>query len=943
MTTTLTSIFEALLKASWQGVVLIGLVLLAQWIFRRRLPARWRYCLWLLVLLRLLVPISPESAFSVYNLAPTEESNVYIGGRAVLERYFYPGEIVRAETELTETQAIAETSPVALEASSPKRIPVMILLMGIWLVGVVVLGLVFMVGIIRFSKRVRLHRIVDNPSVIAILNESRRAVGLNTPVVLVETPGISAPAMYGMLRPRLLLPQGFIDRFSQAHLRLVFLHELTHLKRRDHLVNWLILTATLFHWFNPIVWLAFIRMRADRELACDEQVLLISPDSHNKDYGRMLITLMEDLSQPARLPGLVGIVENKNDIERRIKMIARFTRRRRWYGLFVLPLAIFGLVTLTDAKTRKRSADKDLIATIKQYDGKIKYDESQAGRPIIGVSFADTAPWTPKEKKVTDTLLERLGDLKELEELELCAGIISDQGLAHLKDLSNLRKLNLKWTPISGAGLKHLKEARHLTELNIARTEIDDSGLACLQQFPNLEILHLGNGKKITDAGLVHLVGLRKLRELTFVGVKLTQAGSVHLAKLTNLEKLVGLGRYYFSEATFDNEALRRLKNLSKLKHLDLGYTKVNDEGMETLKNFPNLRFLSISRSQITGAGLSNLKHLTDLEELHLGGPQQYNDQAIENLKIFPKLKRVFLGAKNNPAFGSFPNGGRISDASVRTLANLGLEILQDEGYGAWPEPLRLCGEIIDDSSLTWLKKLAKLEGLHLGRDSKVTDAGLAHLRDIKGLKRLEIYGGQFTANALAQIGESSNLQELMLVDKSEMEVVHQKDALTNLKSQLTGLKDQAEVQFPSVRPPIRYMIELAALDEANRGLFRFQYPPNISDVGLAQIGKLENLTELTLNSSRITDAGLKVLKRLRKLEKLVIIRTQVTDAGVIHLSKLPKLRILYLDKTKVTDITLRHLKEFPELEAVSLRKTSVTSKGIEESKKEMPHLDISN
>src|SRR5438034_5959934 len=58
-----------LLRASLQASVVIGLVLLAQWLFKKRLSPRWRYCLWSLVLVRLMLPVSPESAFSIFNYA----------------------------------------------------------------------------------------------------------------------------------------------------------------------------------------------------------------------------------------------------------------------------------------------------------------------------------------------------------------------------------------------------------------------------------------------------------------------------------------------------------------------------------------------------------------------------------------------------------------------------------------------------------------------------------------------------------------------------------------------------------------------------------------------------------------------------------------------------------------------------------------------------------
>src|SRR5947207_9601564 len=61
--------FQWILQCSWQAAVLAGLILLVQWLFRKRLSPEWRYGLWLLLVLRLLMPVSPQAAFSVFNLA----------------------------------------------------------------------------------------------------------------------------------------------------------------------------------------------------------------------------------------------------------------------------------------------------------------------------------------------------------------------------------------------------------------------------------------------------------------------------------------------------------------------------------------------------------------------------------------------------------------------------------------------------------------------------------------------------------------------------------------------------------------------------------------------------------------------------------------------------------------------------------------------------------
>ena len=76
-------------------------------------------------------------------------------------------------------------------------------------------------------------------------------------------------------------------------------------------------------WFNPFVWFAFHRMRIDRKLACDALALTHEGEKENRPYGQTIIKLLENFSRPAVAPGLAGILEIKNQMQRRISMIAQ--------------------------------------------------------------------------------------------------------------------------------------------------------------------------------------------------------------------------------------------------------------------------------------------------------------------------------------------------------------------------------------------------------------------------------------------------------------------------------------------------------------------------------------------------------------------------------------------------------------------------------------------
>jgi beta-lactamase regulating signal transducer with metallopeptidase domain len=161
------------------------------------------------------------------------------------------------------------------------------------------------------------------------VSDCSRTMGLK-PIPVVEMDALSGPALFGVWRPRLLFPLGLADQLSDEELRLVVLHELGHLKRRDLFLQGLLVVSQAVHWFNPLVWLAGRLAREDRELACDEFVMAHTSHSGGHAYAKTLLRVL-GLSRPGRpmLPA-VGILETKNQLKQRIIMITNYQSTNAW-------------------------------------------------------------------------------------------------------------------------------------------------------------------------------------------------------------------------------------------------------------------------------------------------------------------------------------------------------------------------------------------------------------------------------------------------------------------------------------------------------------------------------------------------------------------------------------------------------------------------------------
>jgi len=313
-----------LLKATVQAAVLILLVLAVRRAFGRRLNPQWRYGLWLLVVIRLALPWTIPSPVSLFNfLSFPDVSSPIVAARATPTG---PG-LASSNPTVPVREDQPEGKPAGKAAATTSRLSSGISwLLMVWSAGAFSLAVYLAITHYRIHRKVTKCRPLIDAPVMNLLEDCKQLMGVRAPVTLVETAAVGSPSILGFVRPRLLLPVGLTRSFSLEDLRYVFLHEVGHIKRRDILAGWLITALQVLHWFNPLVWLAFHRMRVDRELACDALALSYAKEEESRPYGRTIIRLLEGFGCSAWAPSLAGILEDRNQLKERISMIATFKK-----------------------------------------------------------------------------------------------------------------------------------------------------------------------------------------------------------------------------------------------------------------------------------------------------------------------------------------------------------------------------------------------------------------------------------------------------------------------------------------------------------------------------------------------------------------------------------------------------------------------------------------
>jgi len=333
----LETVFSWVLTTTWQASVLAVLILAAQGLLGARLNPRWRHALWLLVVLRLVLPTLPESALSLFRYAPATPLN--------LPETFPTTEVSAPVT--------ANVLPVAPELVIPQPNHTFLILALLWLSGA--LGLLLLTFLVnhRFARHVAHAPPITDESLRKIFADAKAELGIRRHIRLVESSHVSSPAIMGLFTPTLLLPDNAPGKFSPRELRFIFLHELAHLKRGDVFIQALVALLQVIHWFNPVLWYAFRRLRADREPATDALVLSRTGEADKEPYGLMLLKLLEHFNQRHALPTLVGILEDKDQFKRRFSLIAKFTRGAYgWSLLGLIVLIVLGVACLTKAKAQ---------------------------------------------------------------------------------------------------------------------------------------------------------------------------------------------------------------------------------------------------------------------------------------------------------------------------------------------------------------------------------------------------------------------------------------------------------------------------------------------------------------------------------------------------------------------------------------------------------------
>ncbi|MBR3142045.1 MAG: hypothetical protein IKF09_02725 [Clostridiales bacterium] len=326
------TLFLTVLEMSVTGSIVILITMLARFLLKKR-SKRFIMILWAVVALRLLVPFSIESQLSIFNYIPlktqTLTATLQVQDAATPDRSADTQAVSADHAAMTEQQDVIfdETAvnmgneSLSANLTGAKPLPdIKTILSTVWLIGA--LGITAFCSVQYVLLKIKL----------------RNAKKISGNVYVSDK--ISTPFVFGLLVPRIYLPD-VLDKYEKE---CVLLHERAHIKHGDWLSKIVGVFAVAVHWFNPLVWLAYMLFERDIEMSCDESVVAGMDAYLKQTYAMSIVSFAKKSNNKRYLVTPLGFSKvnfSKTEVTNRVKNIISFKKGKTVTAVVITAVLIF--------------------------------------------------------------------------------------------------------------------------------------------------------------------------------------------------------------------------------------------------------------------------------------------------------------------------------------------------------------------------------------------------------------------------------------------------------------------------------------------------------------------------------------------------------------------------------------------------------------------------
>lgn len=356
----LETLFQTVLDMSITASYVIALVVLLRMLLKKA-PKTFSYMLWIVVLFRLLCPMEIESPISVVPQALTQ-------GEVTREIQAQWQAITTEEEKREQSIETISNQPVAIEAGKETRqmiLRIKTMPSIIWILGIVALGVYNLISLWQVRRSLQ------------------GAVKLKENIY--ESDYIKTPFTIGFLYPRIYLPS-FLQEEERTY---IVMHEQYHIWRKDHIIKAVAYLALCVHWFNPLVWLAFILAGKDMEMSCDEAVMKKMPNDIRAEYATSLLKLAAGKAYASAI-SMTPIGFGEHSVKSRIKHVMKYRKPVVWMSAIAVVLCfVCGMGLMTSPKSNKTGFDEQIEKQIIKIDEAVINEEMVTQKYAATLSYAD--------------------------------------------------------------------------------------------------------------------------------------------------------------------------------------------------------------------------------------------------------------------------------------------------------------------------------------------------------------------------------------------------------------------------------------------------------------------------------------------------------------------------------------------------------------------------
>ncbi|QUI24268.1 DUF4830 domain-containing protein [Vallitalea pronyensis] len=444
----MSGVYDILLKTTIISSGMIVVILAIKRIMANKLSLRWHYTIWFLLVIRLMLPISVPSSLSIYNLLGTYERSSTIqepvtyemDSSLITEDKVSPNALITRDTQPQSENPNMGGKDQKHHIEKPRweihQIDVKAISVILWLVGLILIGSITLLHNCHIRYKIARSVPIEEHNMMTVLEACKEKLGITKKVHMKWVTGISSPAITGMLSPTILLPISYRENLPDG-LEIIILHELLHYKRRDVILLRLLTILQVIYWFNPLVWIAFYKMRQEMEMCCDESVLKIIGIQHKAAYGKLILNLIErNVSAPLSLPALLG---GHKAMKARLSQLMKHHKRTKYtIGLGIVIICLVMVFFMTDKQDTTKQEEGNTIATSHSEDGEINENQDltinslEEDKTVADIGGTDGPTVMFTGEKIKDVRLDE-ADVQELQ--------ILTNG-EHYKTITDLETIN---------------------------------------------------------------------------------------------------------------------------------------------------------------------------------------------------------------------------------------------------------------------------------------------------------------------------------------------------------------------------------------------------------------------------------------------------------------------------------------------------------------------